>query len=98
MGIFGWSLPPGCSHRDIERAAGGDGPCEVCGDMVDDCICPECPECPECGTFGDPKCYAGHGLAMTEKQKLSLAWNEAIWEDDARAQERGVEEYLKEDY
>jgi hypothetical protein len=21
---FGWSLPPGCSHRDIERAMGGD--------------------------------------------------------------------------
>jgi hypothetical protein len=22
--IFGWDLPPGCSHRDIERAMGGD--------------------------------------------------------------------------
>jgi hypothetical protein len=22
--IFGWDLPPGCSMRDIERAAGGD--------------------------------------------------------------------------
>jgi hypothetical protein len=24
MSIFGWDLPPGCSHRDIERAMGGD--------------------------------------------------------------------------
>jgi hypothetical protein len=22
--LFGWSLPPGCSHQDIERAMGGD--------------------------------------------------------------------------
>lgn len=22
--IFGWDLPPGCSHRDVERAMGGD--------------------------------------------------------------------------
>ena len=30
--IFGWDLPPGCSMRDIERAAGGDLPpcCENC--------------------------------------------------------------------
>ena len=24
MSIFGWDLPPGCSHRDIDRAMGGD--------------------------------------------------------------------------
>lgn len=24
--IFGWSLPPGCSHADIERACGGEDP------------------------------------------------------------------------
>ena len=30
--IFGWDLPPGCTMRDIERAAGGDMPpfCEDC--------------------------------------------------------------------
>jgi hypothetical protein len=22
--LFGWDLPPGCSHQDIERAMGGD--------------------------------------------------------------------------
>lgn len=26
--IFGWDLPPGCTHADIERAAGG-GPFEL---------------------------------------------------------------------
>lgn len=26
MSKFGWDLPPGCSMRDIEQAAGGDEP------------------------------------------------------------------------
>ena len=47
-------------------------PCEVCGKMVDDCICPECPTC---GAQGDPKCYDltrdGHGLVRTGEQLVS---------------------------
>ena len=36
-GIFGWSLPPGCSSADIDRAFGEEGPldCPVCVDGVD---------------------------------------------------------------
>lgn len=29
-------------------------PCEVCGEWVDNCICPECPRCT---LQGDPGCY-----------------------------------------
>jgi hypothetical protein len=69
-GIFGWSLPPGCSHQDIEEAAGVDLPCEVCGKAVDDCTCPECKVC---GCIGDPSCYHSHGLTRTQEQIDSLA-------------------------
>ena len=39
--VFGWDLPPGCTMRDIERAAGGDLP-PCCDDYdVDPCDNPE---------------------------------------------------------
>jgi len=31
------------------------GPCEVCGQFEDDCVCPECLVC---GGYGDPYCYS----------------------------------------
>lgn len=34
-------------------------PCEICGRMADDCVCPECPKC---GAAGDPRCAREHGL------------------------------------
>ena len=37
MGIFGWSLPPGCTHQQIDDAMSGE--CEVCGLDCDDCEC-----------------------------------------------------------
>lgn len=46
---FGWSLPPGCSNSDIDRAFGTDGPCALCGLPLDDC---QCVECPQCGSVG----------------------------------------------
>jgi hypothetical protein len=52
--MTGWNLPPGCTVADIERAAGTEQPCDVCGQMADGCICPECPVC---HTHGDPQCY-----------------------------------------
>lgn len=59
--IFGWSYPPGCSGPpDCD-----EGPCDVCGRSVDDCICPECPVCQ---THGDPACYENHGLTRTQEQ------------------------------
>ena len=69
--IFGWSYPPGCSGPP-------DGPdfCEVCGNGIDDCVCPECPVCE---SVGDPNCYVGalkhngHRMIMTEEQCAAKA-------------------------
>lgn len=58
MGIFGWSYPPGCSGPPDD-----DGPCEVCGKHIDDCICPECATC---GDVGNPHCYKDHGMVKTQ--------------------------------
>lgn len=44
-----------------------EGLCEVCGQDLDNCVCPECPVC---GSAGDPGCYCGHGLIRTEEQKF----------------------------
>jgi hypothetical protein len=56
------NLPPGCTIRDIEEAAGGMGAtCDVCGVYVDQC---QCPECPVCGKVGDQWCYADHGMVV----------------------------------
>ena len=73
MGIFGWDLPPGCSMRDIDRAVGAGEICEVCGNKVEKCICPECPECSD---VGNPDCYdvqSGHGLEKSKDQQISFA-------------------------
>ena len=65
--LFGWSYPAGCSGPPDEY----EGPCEVCGNAVDDCICPECPTCgeqgnPDCYYVGDEPCQ--HGLILNEQQ------------------------------
>jgi hypothetical protein len=62
MGLFGWSLPPGCGTLPGEEPAY----CEVCGLDTDDCVCHECPVC---GDFGNPECYAHHGMQLTEAQE-----------------------------
>lgn len=33
--IFGWDLPPGCSHNDIERAMGGREPTPLEEDVLE---------------------------------------------------------------
>jgi hypothetical protein len=59
MGIFGWSLPPGCTDRDIDEAVGANH-CEHCEKFAalgfecsahthGECDCPKCQgfcECP----------------------------------------------------
>jgi hypothetical protein len=73
MGIRGldaWLTPP----PDEE------GPCAVCGNGVDYCICPECDEC---GCYGDPHCYDHHGLVRSAEQVASLAAAEARWQAEA---------------
>jgi hypothetical protein len=79
MGIFGWSLPPGCSTLPGEEQ---DGPCDVCGKELDDCICPECGEC---GDIGNPTCYVEHGLFKSQEQIDSLAEAEARWKANAKS-------------
>lgn len=81
MGIFGWSYPPGAANDPSAPYNQEEGPCAVCGEFEDKCICPECPECT---SIGDPQCYKEHGLVLTTVQKYSLAWNEALWEEQAR--------------
>lgn len=51
-----FNLPPGCSVRDIETAAGVGVRCAVCHVDVDAC---PCLECPLCGMAGCPECYIG---------------------------------------
>lgn len=64
--MFGWDYPPGVNSVPGDE---DEGPCEVCGNDVDNCICPECPEC---GTYGDPGCYLNHGLELTLEQVKGL--------------------------
>ena len=89
--IFGWSLPPGVSHHMIEVAYGSQGPCDVCGNLVDSCIRPECPVCT---AQGDIRCYDGgysdgvpHGLRRSPEQianhltmERAQAAEQAHWE------------------
>jgi hypothetical protein len=89
MGIFGWSLPPGCSTLPVEEP---DGPCDVCGKEIDDCICPECPEC---GDIGNPACYIEHGMVKTQEQIASLAEAEARWEAANKADAEYWDNYEK---
>jgi hypothetical protein len=86
------NLPPGCTVRDIERAFGEEGPCGVCGQSVDDCICPECPVC---DAQGDPFCYDHHGLVRSFGQVALFAEAEARAIEDAAAEDayyRAIEE------
>lgn len=48
-------------------------PCEICGNHVDDCVCPECPVCE---IYGDPDCYKNHGLTLTKEQIETKAKND----------------------
>jgi hypothetical protein len=94
--IFGWDLPPGCTHADIDRAAGVGQPCDMCGLDVDseECICEECPVC---GAYGDPYCYEHHGMPYNMAQYMTLKEQEAKWEEEARAENEYYEQMMKEE-
>lgn len=72
--LFGWDLPPGCTMRDIDEQAGVGEICEVCGYVVEKCICAECPVCSE---NGNPNCYGdtvhAHGLEKSKEQQIGYA-------------------------
>ena len=88
MGIFGWSLPPGCGTLPGEE----EYPCEVCGGNPENpdepgkvsetggCICPECPVC---GEFGNPDCYTDGHLQMTQAQAEQKIKFEIAMAEDA---------------
>ena len=47
-----------------------EGPCEVCGNYVDDCTCVECLIC---GSFGRLACYTvDKHLQFTEEQEQAI--------------------------
>ena len=75
--VFGWSLPPGVTYRMIDEQC-GDGPCMVCGQDFDTCICPECPQC---GGVGYPDCYANHGLTKSPLQVALAKAGDRWWAD-----------------
>jgi hypothetical protein len=78
MSKFGWSLPPGVSHRMIDEAMGVDEPCAVCCKSIDDCVCPECPECHQ---MGDRSCYI---VREGHKVRLELTREQVIARQEAR--------------
>lgn len=57
--LFGWSLPPGAAGDPNAPWNQEYGPCQVCGQAEDDCVCPECPVC---GAYGDSHCYRPDNL------------------------------------
>jgi hypothetical protein len=87
MGIFGYSMPPGCNSTPYDD----EYPCEVCGRFADDCICPECRECE---VIGAPKCYEQHGMVRNQEQIDSLAKNQAQWDADNEAMNKREFSYL----
>ena len=97
--IFGWDLPPGCTHRMIDEAAGVEQPCAVCCKLVDDCICPACDAC---GEQGNPACYTtghenyrGH-LALTREQVIARTEARMTRISDMLAEEAQALDYLKD--
>lgn len=78
MGIFGWSYPPGCSGPPDDY----EGPCDVCGNLVDNCVCPECPVC---GDYGNPDCYEKHGLIPSLEQIEGRRLRDEIERNEAEA-------------
>ena len=88
--MTGWNLPPGCSVSDLPGYE--EHPCGVCGQWVDDCICPECPTC---HSQGDPACYTKHGMVRNMDQQVSLATKEKEWQKQAEAEAAYAEEYAK---
>ena len=90
MSKFGWSYPAGAANDPFAPYNQEEGPCEVCGQFVDDCLCPECGTC---NVHGDPACYTEHGLTRTPEQIESLARAHAHWEEAVRAGEQMAAEW-----
>jgi hypothetical protein len=93
MGIFGWSYPPGAANDpNAPYNQTDDGPCDVCGKAIDDCICPECDVC---GETGNTECYDEH-MVRTQQQIDSRAEAERQWTEQARAEAEAEAAYIEE--
>jgi hypothetical protein len=95
MSIFGWWYPPGAAGDPNAPYNQEDGPCEVCGQAIDDCICPECP-C--CGATGDLICYTSHGLVRSFAQVALRAQAEEAWRIEAEAINKAEEAAYRASY
>ena len=89
--IFGWDLPPGCTHKMIDEQFGQEGPCEICGKSTDLCICPECTVCE---SQGEVKCYKEHGLKLSREQMVSRSEARMSFLQDLVADEGMYHDYL----
>lgn len=78
MGIFGWSLPPGCGTLPGEEP---EGPCDLCGRPIDDC---ECSECPTCGEGGCVK-HLPENVLLGEFQRIVHIHDALLREIDSRS-------------
>ena len=75
-------------YRNDDPPDYNEGPCDVCGRLEDDCICPECPNCM---AIGDPHCYregSACGLVKSQRQIESRAEAEAQWKAEAEGEAR----------
>ena len=70
MGIFGWSLPPGCNTSQLDQEL----PCDLCGIHTDNC---ECDECHTCGNVGDAACLENHGMTLSPEQ-IMIGWESVV--------------------
>ena len=59
----GYNLPDNVSPNDPDAPWNerDEFPCDVCGEYLDVCICPECPRC---GEVGNPDCYKEADLGV----------------------------------
>lgn len=87
--IFGWSYPPGCSGPPDDPEF-----CEVCGNDVDSCVCPECKVC---GEVGRPSCYKDHGMVMDVQQLTAKVAADKRQKEEEERWERRAEEELEGD-
>lgn len=76
------NLPPGVTVGMIE-AQFDEGPCDICGRGVDDCVCPVCPKCE---AQGDHMCYRNHGLIVTAGQ-VKAYHEKKVWEAQEQLQD-----------
>lgn len=99
MSKFGYWYPPGAANDPNAPYNQDDPPCDICGQEIENCICPECSVC---GQIGERQCYGElpgaetHGLVRSGWQLALKEAAEADWEAEARAEAQAEAEYLEQ--